>query len=203
MPISSAISRLSAFATTLALHLLVIAALLAGLRQANVIKAPHEVLVHFAFEKPKPVATPVAAAPLAPSVIDAAAPSPPVFTIAPGVAAGPVAPSGPMSLPSPPNADYGTSNAEPTWETALLGKLAGAKHFPDAARAAKQNGVVLLRFTMDRDGRVLSAGIEKSSGFAALDTEALAALQRAAPLPAPPAEVPGEVLDLIVPVDFF
>jgi len=38
---------------------------------------------------------------------------------------------------------------------------------------------------------------------AALDQEALAALARAAPLPKPPVEVSGDVLDLVVPVDFF
>ena len=62
--------------------------------------------------------------------------------------------------------------------------------------------MVLLRFRMDRDGKLLDSRIEKSSGSDALDQEALAALARAQPLPAPPVEVPGNPLELIVPVDF-
>ena len=60
-----------------------------------------------------------------------------------------------------------------------------------------------VRFTMDRQGRVLSAALERSSGHAALDREALALLERAQPLPAPPAETPGERITLTVPVEFF
>ncbi len=56
---------------------------------------------------------------------------------------------------------------------------------------------------MNRDGHVLIARIEKSAGDDTLDQQALAALLRAQPLPAPPAEVAGDSLDLIVPVDFF
>jgi protein TonB len=108
-----------------------------------------------------------------------------------------------MQLPSPPNSAAGGSNARATWETALLARVAAAKRYPAAAKAARLEGVVLLRFAMDRDGNLQNPRIEKSSGHAALDGEALAALRRAAPLPRPPLEVAGEWLDLIVPVDFY
>jgi periplasmic protein TonB len=185
-------SRIGAITLTAAAHLVVIVALIEGLEQARIIHPP-EILVQFTPEPRKPVET--AAAPVVPSTIDAAAPD----LAAPQIAvAVPAAPMPPMFLPSPPNADYGTSNAEPSWETALLNRVAQSKHAPVSA----QHGVVLLHFTMDRDGKVLTAKIEKSSGFDALDQEALAALQRAQPLPIPPVELPGATLDLIVPVDF-
>ena len=185
--------RIGAVVTTLAAHLLVIAALIQGLRQAEIIRPP-EVTVRF---NPEPARPP----PVMPEPVQIIAafttPSAPVFDISPRAA--PAAPAPPMMLPSPPSANAGgtASNAEPSWETALLTRLAQARHLPVSGR-----GVVLLRFTMDRDGKVLGAGIEKSSGLPALDQEALAALARAQPLPAPPPELPGTVLDLIVPVDF-
>jgi protein TonB len=187
-------SRIGAIAVTAAAHLVVIIALMEGLEQTRVIHPP-EIAVSFTPEKRKPIEMPPSASPVTPSVIDASAPAiaAPQINVSPAAA-----PHGPMWLPSPPNADYGTSNAEPTWETALLSKLAQVK----PASAANPHGVVLLHFTMDRDGKVLAAKIETSSGIAALDQEALAALQRAQPLPAPPPEVLGNSIELIVPVDF-
>jgi len=188
-------SRIGAIVTTLAAHLIVIIALIEGLEQARIIHPP-EIAVQFTPERRKPVALPPSVSPVTPLVIDASAPA----ITAPEINVS--APAPPMFLPSPPNADYGTSNAEPTWETALLNRLAQAKRMPPSAQTNKQHGVVLLRFTMDRDGKVLTAKIEKSSGYDALDQEALAAIQRAQPLPIPPAEVPSNTIELIVPIDF-
>jgi protein TonB len=95
------------------------------------------------------------------------------------------------------------SNAPPTWRGLLLGHLERHKRFPREAQWRRQQGVVYLRFTMDRQGRVLSAKIERSAGFAALDEETLALIYRAQPLPPPPDDVPGDPLELIVPVQFF
>jgi protein TonB len=49
---------------------------------------------------------------------------------------------------------------------------------------------------------VLSARIEKSSGVESLDQETLALIQRAQPLPKPPAEMPGNPIELVVPIEF-
>jgi len=56
---------------------------------------------------------------------------------------------------------------------------------------------------MDRDGRILSVRLERSSGFRALDEEALALPRRASPLPKPPEDVRGDPIELVVPVEFF
>jgi periplasmic protein TonB len=188
-------SRIGAITVTAAAHLVVIIALIAGLHQALIIHRP-EIAVQFTPEKRRAV-EPSPSSPLAPLVIDAAAPVAPQIDV--NIPSAPqAAPTPPLMLPAPPNADFGTSNAEPTWETALLNRLAQAKHVP----AEPAHGVVLLRFKMDRDGKVLEAKIEKSAGSDAMDQEALAALQRAQPLPVPPPEVPGNPLELIVPLDF-
>jgi periplasmic protein TonB len=49
-------------------------------------------------------------------------------------------------------------------------------------------GEAFVRFVLDRNGRVLSSAISKSSGNAALDREALALVSRANPFPAFPPE---------------
>lgn len=84
----------------------------------------------------------------------------------------------------------------------LLAQLNRFKQYPRAARQARIEGVVMLHFVMDAQGRVQSFEIAKSSGRPVLDAEALALIQRAQPLPALPADFPGSTLDAIVPIEF-
>jgi TonB family protein len=60
-----------------------------------------------------------------------------------------------------------------------------ARWTPEAAHAISRTPV-LLRIAVDRDGTVRAVDVVRSSGVAALDAEALAAVRRASPLPAPP-----------------
>ena len=87
--------------------------------------------------------------------------------------------------------------------TTLFGHLNRYKQYPASARMKRQEGVVSLRFTMDRQGHVLSFEIAKSSGSDALDKETLDLIKRAEPLPAIPAAFERNTLDLVVPVEFF
>jgi len=84
----------------------------------------------------------------------------------------------------------------------VLGHLQSFQHYPPEAVTLGQVGVVDLRLTMNREGKVLSGLITRSSGFPALDQEALALLDRAQPLPAPPPEITGDPLEIILPVQF-
>lgn len=90
-----------------------------------------------------------------------------------------------------------------SWRDKLLGQLNKAKRYPSHARMRRQEGVSYLRFSMDRQGRVLAASLEQSSGHNALDTETLELIRRAEPLEIPPDDIPGEVIELVVPVEFF
>lgn len=65
-----------------------------------------------------------------------------------------------------------------------------------------REGVVYLRFAMNRKGDVLSWQIRRSSGHAALDREAEALIQRAAPLPPPPPGMARTRIELVVPIQF-
>ncbi len=88
------------------------------------------------------------------------------------------------------------------YQQSLLRHLAHHKRYPALARQKHREGVALIRFTMDRTGNVLSVVLSKSSGAAMLDEESVALLKRATPLPAPPPEVRGDPIDLVVPVEF-
>lgn len=88
------------------------------------------------------------------------------------------------------------------FQRALQRHLIRQMRYPAAARARKEEGIVYVRVAMDRRGNVISAKIQEASGFADLNAEGLAVIQRAQPLPIPPAVVQGDPVDLIVPVTF-
>jgi len=89
-----------------------------------------------------------------------------------------------------------------SWESLLLKHLQRFKNYPSEARERTEQGVVVLAFTIDRDGHVLSRHIVSSSGHSDLDAEVLALVQRAQPMPAFPASMTAERLDLTVPIRF-
>jgi len=114
------------------------------------------------------------------------------------------APSAPTAAaPAPGFSATPSSDAAPTWRGLLLARLEQFKRYPTLAQTRRQQGVAYLRFTIDRNGKVLSAQIEKSSGYDMLDEETLALIHRAEPLPKPPPEAPGDPVELIVPIQFF
>ncbi|PHV35340.1 hypothetical protein CSQ94_02020 [Janthinobacterium sp. BJB312] len=122
------------------------------------------------------------------------APVTPAPAAAPSIAAAPPSPALP---PAPQELRSGVSS----WEGKVLARMERFRRYPTASRAKQEQGVVYLRCRIDRDGQVLAAVIERSSGSAALDQAALDTLQRAAPLPRIPKERP-DPLELSIPVEF-
>lgn len=112
----------------------------------------------------------------------------------------------PASTPrasAPSNASLGTAAssaaATASWRSSLIAHLNRHKRFP----AGASPGTVQVAFAIDRGGRVLSARVVRSSGDSALDHEAAAMIQRASPVPAPPAGVGGAgSVSLSVPIRF-
>ena len=83
-----------------------------------------------------------------------------------------------------------------------MGKLQQSKLYPTVSREREKQGVAMVNFTMDRNGRILAAAIMRSSGSDALDQEAIAMIYRAEPLPPLPPEMTSETLKLTIPVSF-
>lgn len=85
----------------------------------------------------------------------------------------------------------------------LLTWLEKHKEYPRMARSRRQQGTVIVYFIVDRDGIIITSRIEQTSGYSALDDEALKMLARAQPLPGIPNDIEGNSLALVVPVEFF
>ncbi len=91
---------------------------------------------------------------------------------------------------------------DPSWQSLLLRRLQEFKNYPSGARRRREQGVVMLAFSVDQDGHVTARHIVKGSGFSDLDAEVLALLDRAQPLPAFPPSMTERELNLTVPIRF-
>lgn len=76
------------------------------------------------------------------------------------------------------------------------------KVYPRRALSRRLEGVVSLRFVMDREGRVLDYRIERSSGHRLLDSAVETLIERAQPLPTIPDDIDEASLTLVVAISF-
>jgi len=118
----------------------------------------------------------------------------------------PAEPATPPSASPPPEAAPAApaqpklSPAMASWDKALVARVGRFQRYPAQAHGAE--GVVTLGFSIDRQGHVVSSRIVKSSGSAVLDADALTLIKRAAPLPAPPADIADVNLSFVVPIRY-
>jgi len=89
-----------------------------------------------------------------------------------------------------------------TYLEALQVHLLAYKRYPRAARRREQEGVVKVRMTVHRDGRVSAITLVESSGHRLLDAETRDMIRRAEPLPPMPEDFGRDRLTLVVPVRF-
>jgi protein TonB len=108
----------------------------------------------------------------------------------------------PQQAPQPARTKSSSSQVSSTWETSLVKRLNQFKRYPGEAQSRGVEGVVLLSFSVDRSGHVLSHQIVRSSGHPELDAEVTSMIERAQPLPAFPASMTDDKLDLTVPIRF-
>lgn len=146
--------------------------------------------------KPKPV-------PLSPARADAPA-SPAETSETAAVSPPSQGPSAPVIAPAPvARSAPASQQAAANWYGRLQAHLESRKHYPRAAQSRRQEGVATVRFVLDRQGNVLSATLEKRTGYALLDEESMDLVGRAQPFPPPPPEVTGERIDVSAPIEFF
>lgn len=195
-------SKLVSIGLTIAFHAVILGAALTAVE----VSRPHalqELSVSISPER-KPLPKEDLAPPpklVQPSSVITMAPPEVTFQTASPIVAAPPAPkpvaAAPMAQPSPV-----AGEGRDAFLGRLLGQLNRFKQYPRTARQAHIQGVVMLHFIMDAEGKVTFFEIAKSSGRPVLDAEALSLIQRAQPLPAIPAGYPTRVLDAVVPIEF-
>lgn len=108
------------------------------------------------------------------------------------------------SAPAPESSPASRRSAGPgleqRWQLELLRHLDRHLRYPQLARRRHQQGITQVRFRVDLAGRLAGSALERSSGHALLDQEALAVLVRAQPLPPPPPELAR--VDVVLPITF-
>ena len=121
-----------------------------------------------------------------PQLPAAPAPSAPPQT---AMAATPV----PAPVPSP--------EASAGYRALLSAWLESHKRYPDAARQRGEEGRAVLRFSVDRSGRVLDYAVTSSSGYPDLD-QSVEEMMRGATLPPFPAGMPQPIMQVSVTIRF-
>jgi protein TonB len=108
----------------------------------------------------------------------------------------------PQAAPAPTQAAPQSGAIPSTWQDALRAHLARFKRYPMLAQRRGEEGTALVRFAMNRTGMVLSVAVVRGTGHSELDQEAQHWIERAQPLPLPPPEVPGDSIELVIPLKF-
>ena len=101
-----------------------------------------------------------------------------------------------------PGAASRDPNAVPNWKSELVARLQRYKRYPSEAQARGEEGVAQLAFSVDRGGGVHNARIVRSSGSSLLDRATLDLIARAQPLPAPPPDIRGAQIAIVVPINY-
>ena len=81
-------------------------------------------------------------------------------------------------------------------------RIADTKYYPRTARRRGIEGQPVVAFTLDKGGRLMKAGLAKTSGYQLLDEAALEAVHQAAPYPEIPAELNMKTFQFKLPISF-
>jgi periplasmic protein TonB len=89
-----------------------------------------------------------------------------------------------------------------SWQGRLGAYLARFKRYPIAAQRRNEQGVVMMRLMVARDGKVISAAVVRGSGFEELDQAAGDWVARASPVPAFTDDMTQAQVEVTVPFRF-
>ena len=153
--------------------------------------------------KPKPLAErprvkPAPVSPALPAPTEALAVSTPVPAESVEVQATPVL--APV-LPAPVAADV-QADAEADYKARVRQAVAEHKHYPTLARRMREEGRVVVEFTLESSGALVAVHIKQSSGSERLDEAALQAVRDAAPFPPFPEGSARQRWDFSLPLSF-
>lgn len=110
-------------------------------------------------------------------------------------------PSDRTAAPTPGLSRVAHSAGQIDWRDALLSHVQRYTRYPPLLQGRRVEGVAYVRIAINCQGMLLEQSIHRKSGHRELDGEAMAAIQRAQPLPAP-TEAPNDRVELVVPIHF-
>ncbi|AJQ93788.1 energy transducer TonB [Gynuella sunshinyii] len=155
--------------------------------------------------KPEPKPTPTAKQPsMAKPVTElSASPQPTTTSTTATTQVASLSSNTPGAVTSDARAGDNTDTDESARYMAIINALIQRSHrYPDEARQRGQQGQVKLTITVKPNGKIKKIKIDKSSGYALLDREALAIARRINPLPDFPPSMKQEILELTFPIEF-
>jgi periplasmic protein TonB len=100
---------------------------------------------------------------------------------------------------APPQASQA---ARANYNGILAAHIQRYKQYPSSAKAAGEQGVATVAFSVTRGGQATGVRLARSSGHSELDAAAVGAIRNAQPLPIPPSDIPATSLSFSVPFKF-
>lgn len=110
----------------------------------------------------------------------------------------------PAPLPGPNPADQfaGQGRQRNDYLSRVFRHLERYRVYPQVAQQNNQSGRVVTRVTINRDGGLIDARIDTSSGWPVIDSAELDAIRKAAPFPPVPSDMPGDPVILILRMNY-
>jgi protein TonB len=156
----------------------------------------------------KPLPTPVVEK--VEPIVEQPTPTPPpdVIAVAPKAEAAPPVHTVPTPVPvkqEPPPSPVNQADiddARGKYGNALWNAISKHKKYPKIAQMRGWQGEAIVELLLDGGGKIKSKKIAQSSGYEALDKQALEMVEKAQPFPAPPEALRGNNFTITVPVPF-
>ena len=101
-----------------------------------------------------------------------------------------------------PAENYGEKRAQEQYLWQVMRRIAQFPYVPKTTGVIREEGTVLTRVTISRQGQLLNVVMEKSSGLPSLDAGVMDTIRRASPYPPLPAEIAGNSHTFQLPVSF-
>jgi protein TonB len=98
-------------------------------------------------------------------------------------------------------ASYSAHQAQQDYLLQIVRRLSQARFTP-ATREDRERGLVVVRLTIGRDGRLVGAALAKPSGSPALDRGVIDTIRKASPFAPLPAELAADSHTFIVPINY-
>ena len=108
----------------------------------------------------------------------------------------------PMPGPDPGDLLAGRGRQRNDYLSRVARQVAQYRVYPTNAANNHQEGRVVMRVTVARDGRVLDVRVGTSSGWPAIDAAEVETIRKAAPFPPVPGDMPGDPVILVLPINY-